>query len=154
MRNPFSSKSRGVRVVAPCAGELIDLSAIPDPVFANRTLGDGFAVETAAGTICSPVDGALVLVAGTGHAFAVRADGGAEVLVHIGVDTVVLRGEGFEPLASAGQRVNAGEPVVRVDLARVRPDVPSLATCVVVTNHHPITIEPGADRVATIRPPR
>lgn len=113
---------------------MIDLADVPDPLFAGRSMGDGFAVEPAEGVFRSPVDGVLMLVADTGHAFGVRTPAGAELLVHIGVDTVLLKGAGFRVLRAAGDHVRAGDPVVECDLDGVRPAVPSLATPVILTN--------------------
>lgn len=158
MRNPFASRKRdGVAVFAPCAGRVVDLSEVPDPVFAGRSLGDGFAVLPDEGTIRCPVAGELVLLPASRHAFALRTAEGVEVLVHIGVDTVALRGEGFEALAEVGTQLAVGDPVVRVDLERVRPEVASLATCVLVTSGQPVTLDGEQvrdGRVATVRPER
>lgn len=132
MRNIF--KRRTTSVTRPAQGRLVTLDEVPDPMFAARSLGDGFAVEPVDGVFASPVDGELIVVAETGHAFGVRADSGAELLVHVGIDTVALGGEGFTVLRAVGDRVAAGDPVVEVDLDVVAPRVPSMLTPVVVTN--------------------
>ncbi len=134
MWNPFQRGHRTEPVFLPAPGRMIDLTDVPDPVFAGRSMGDGFAVEPTEGVFRSPVDGELILVADTGHAFGVRTPGGAELLVHIGIDTVLLKGAGFRVLRTVGERVRAGDPVVECDLDDVRAAVPSLATPVIVTN--------------------
>ena len=97
-------------------------------------MGDGFAVIPTDGTFRAPVAGKLMLVAKTLHAYAIKADNGAEVLVHIGIDTVKLKGEGFIGLRDQGDRVEVGDPIVQVDMVAVTPLVPSMATPVLVTN--------------------
>lgn len=158
MWNPFKKGPAGEDVYRPVQGAVIKLDDVPDPVFARRSMGDGFAVEPTDGTFSSPVDGELVMVAKTLHAFAVRTPAGAEVLVHIGIDTVGLKGAGFTALRQQGDTVNVGDPVIRVDLAAVSGQVPSMATPVIVTNGKKFTIgepELGAAEggvVATIIP--
>lgn len=110
------------------------LADVPDPVFASGAVGEGFAVEPSEGNFVSPVDGELVLVAKTLHAFAVRTDAGAEILVHIGMDTVKLKGEGFTAHRAKGDRVKQGDLVISCELAEMAPLVPSMVTPVLVTN--------------------
>lgn len=132
MLKMFSKK--GEQVFRPAAGTVLDLSEVPDPVFASGAVGEGFGLDPATGSFCSPVDGELILVAKTLHAFAVRTDAGAEILVHIGVDTVKLKGEGFTAHRAQGERVQRGDLVISCDLELMRPLVPSLITAVLVTN--------------------
>lgn len=122
-----------LEIVAPAPGRLLALSDVPDAVFAGGLLGDGFAVDPSAGEFCAPVSGELVLLADTLHAFAVRTRHGFDVLVHVGIDTVALRGAGFTPLVSVGHKVRRGDPVLRVDLDAVRDHVPSMISPVVIT---------------------
>ncbi len=158
MWNPFKKGPTGEDVYRPVQGTVIKLDDVPDPVFARRSMGDGFAVEPTDGTFRAPVSGELILVAKTLHAFAVRTPAGAEVLVHIGIDTVGLKGEGFTALRQQGDTVNVGDPVIQVDLAQVAGQVPSMATPVIVTNGKKFTISQpdlatGSDAVvATIEP--
>ena len=105
MLNPFK-KQKSESVYSPVAGRIVSLDEVPDPVFAQRSVGDGFAVEPREGSFRSPVDGELVLVAKTLHAFAVRTPEGAEILVHIGIDTVTLKGAGFTGHRQAGETVS------------------------------------------------
>lgn len=127
-------KKKGEPVHSPVAGTIMTLDQVPDPVFAKRSVGDGFAVEPTEGSFVSPVDGELVLVAKTGHAFAVRTDAGAEILVHIGIDTVTLKGEGFTTHRTAGERVSRGDLIISCDLAEIALKVPSMSTPVILTN--------------------
>ncbi|WP_269938935.1 PTS sugar transporter subunit IIA [Arthrobacter sp. HY1533] len=127
-------KKKGEQVFAPAAGTVMALADVPDPVFASGAVGEGFAVEPSEGNFVSPVDGELVLVAKTLHAFAVRTDAGAEILVHIGMDTVKLKGEGFTAHRAKGDRVKQGDLVISCELAEMAPLVPSMVTPVLVTN--------------------
>lgn len=133
----FGKRSKPVTVAAPLAGEGRPISEAPDPVFAEKMLGDGFCVFPAAvdrTTVVSPVDGEVVNLFPTGHAVGLRTPDGLEVLVHVGIDTVKLQGRGFRALVAQGDRVSAGQPMLEVDLGSIQSDVPSLATPVLLTN--------------------
>ncbi|WP_449373772.1 PTS sugar transporter subunit IIA [Arthrobacter psychrolactophilus] len=127
-------KKKGEQIFAPAAGTVMALADVPDPVFASGAVGEGFAVDPSEGNFVSPVDGELILLAKTLHAFAVRTDAGAEILVHIGMDTVKLKGEGFTAHRAKGERVKQGELVISCDLAAMTPLVPSMVTPVLLTN--------------------
>ena len=127
-------KKKGEQIFAPAAGTVMALADVPDPVFASGAVGEGFAVEPSAGNFVSPIDGELILLAKTLHAFAVRTDAGAEILVHIGMDTVKLKGEGFTAHRAKGEMVKQGELVISCDLAAMTPLVPSMVTPVLLTN--------------------
>lgn len=132
MLNMF--KKKGEQVFAPAAGSLMALADVPDPVFASGAVGEGFAVVPSEGSFTSPVDGEIILLAKTLHAFAVRTDAGAEILVHIGMDTVKLKGEGFTAHRAQGERVKQGEVVISCDLGQMAAQVPSMVTPVLLTN--------------------
>ncbi|WP_260923275.1 phosphoenolpyruvate--protein phosphotransferase [Novosphingobium sp. 9] len=108
-----------IRIVSPLAGWLGPLDELPDPVFAGRALGDGVAIDPTGDTLHAPCDGEIASVATTGHAVTLRLPEGAELLMHLGIDTVAMGGRGFEPLVKAGQVVRAGDPLVRFDLDAV-----------------------------------
>ena len=107
-------------IVSPVDGELMDISHVPDPVFAERMTGDGFAVLPHNGTIVSPVNGTVFNVFPSKHAVGIMSDGGKEVLVHIGVNTVKLKGQGFDVLVQEGELVTTGQPIMQVDLSYVK----------------------------------
>lgn len=121
-------------IAAPAEGRIVSLDDVPDAAFAERTLGDGFAVDPTSGRFTSPVAGTITAMFPTGHAFGVTTPEGLEVLVHVGLGTVALDGEGFTVLRAEGDVVAAGEPVVDVDLDAVRDRVRSLVSPVVVLN--------------------
>jgi multiphosphoryl transfer protein len=121
-------------ILAPLAGWSTPLAEIPDAVFAQAMLGDGAAIDPLSGELVAPCDGEIISIATSRHAVALRAASGAEVLVHVGIDTVGLAGEGFELKVRKGDRVRAGDLLLRFDLDRVARRAPSMLTPVIVTN--------------------
>lgn len=121
-------------VSSPVEGKVVALDAVPDPVFGQGLMGPGFAVEPSSGTFVAPVDGTVTLVAPTLHAVGMRTPLGAELIVHIGIDTVALKGEGFRAQVDQGQEVRRGDPLITCDLESVAPQVPSMISPVVITN--------------------
>ena len=120
-------------VTAPFSGTLVPLSEVPDETFASGVLGEGIAIEPSDGLFCSPVDGTVETIAETKHAIGFAADNGLEILVHVGLETVSLNGEGFEILVKEGDRVKAGQPVAKADLALIRERGLKTITSLVVT---------------------
>lgn len=130
-------------ILSPVAGRLMNLEATGDPVFASRALGEGVGVvpETAGETaVLAPVSGMLKTVARTGHAFGIKTDGGIEVLVHIGIDTVDMDGEGFAVVVAKGERIAAGEPLATVDFGKVAAAGHSVVVVVTVVNAAELTV--------------
>ncbi|CAM4403426.1 glucose-specific PTS transporter subunit IIBC [Paenibacillus phoenicis] len=121
-------------IVMPVDGELMDISNVPDPVFSERMTGDGFAVLPHDGVIGSPVYGKVFNVFPSKHAIGIMSDGGKEVLVHIGVNTVKLKGQGFNVLVKEGDLVAAGQPILEVDLDYVKEHAPSIISPIVFSN--------------------
>ena len=120
-------------VTAPFSGKLIPLSEVPDETFASGVLGEGIAIEPSDGLFCSPVDGTVETIAETKHAIGFAADNGLEILVHVGLETVSLNGEGFEILVKEGDKVKAGQPVAKADLALIRERGLKTITSLVLT---------------------
>jgi PTS system glucose-specific IIA component len=130
-----------VEVLAPVSGQAVPLSEVPDEVFAEGMAGEGGAiVPGGSGEVVAPVSGSLAKLFEGGHAFGIEADGGVELIVHVGLDTIEMRGAGFERLASEGDRVEAGQPIVRFDLQEIKNSGYDPVTPVVVTNpeDHPV----------------
>jgi phosphocarrier protein FPr/phosphocarrier protein len=119
---------------APFAGWCVPLSEIPDAAFAQGMLGDGVGLDPTTNELRSPCDGEVISVAASRHALALRALSGAEVLIHIGVDTVALGGEGFNVHVRKGDRVRAGDLLITFDLVLLAHKAPSLMTPVIITN--------------------
>lgn len=121
-------------LVAPIAGEVLPMESCSDPIFAGKGMGDGCVVVPADGSLVSPCDGTVSLVADTGHAVGLVSDQGAEILIHIGIDTVNLAGKPFTAHVAPGERVRAGQPLMDVDLAQIKAAGLSTETMVIVTN--------------------
>ena len=121
-------------VNAPVAGQVISLDETGDPVFASRALGEGVGIQPADSTVVAPVSGVLQTVAETGHAFGIKTDDGVEVLVHVGIDTVKMNGEGFDVKVKANEHVNAGDNLVVVDFDKVKEAGYSTTTLMTVLN--------------------
>ena len=129
----MTTTTRSIVVTAPFSGTLVPLSKVPDETFASGVLGEGIAIEPSDGLFCSPVDGTVETIAETKHAIGFAADNGLEILVHVGLETVSLNGEGFEILVKEGDRVKAGQPVAKADLALIRERGLKTITSIVLT---------------------
>jgi glucose-specific phosphotransferase system IIA component len=107
-------------VLSPFTGSVIPIEEVPDPVFAEKMLGEGVALRPTEGVALAPIDGKVTVLHSSGHAFAIQAENQAvAVLVHIGLDTVNMKGQGFRVRAKVGDIVKAGQPVVEFDLAAI-----------------------------------
>ncbi|OAN67218.1 phosphoenolpyruvate--protein phosphotransferase [Sphingomonas sp. TDK1] len=122
------------------AGWLMPLEEVPDPVFAQRMLGDGVAIDPTEGCLYAPCDGEVTVLQPTGHAITLRAGDGMELLMHIGIDTVQLGGAGFDPQVKVGDRVRAGQALIRFDLDAVVCGAPSVVTPVLLIAQDGLTI--------------
>ena len=121
-------------LVAPTSGEVIAMSAIPDPVFSSGALGEGFGVIPTSGDIVAPVSGVVTMVAGTGHALGFQTDDGLEVLLHLGVDTVELNGAPFALTPASGDRVEAGQAIGTMDIDQIVAAGKETTAIVAITN--------------------
>lgn len=122
-----------LQILAPFDGWCCALDEVPDPVFAQRMLGDGLAIDPTTGLLIAPCAGEIITLPASAHAVSIRAVGGIDVLIHIGIDTVQLAGRGFEALVRPGTEVRAGEELIRFDLDIAARGAKSLMTPVVVT---------------------
>lgn len=128
------SKKKVLRLRRVMKGEIVSISEVPDAVFSQKMLGDGFAVKPTEGEVKAPVSGKIIQIFPTNHAFGILTEDGIEVLVHIGIDTVELKGEGFKRVMQTNQYVNEGDTVIEVDLALVASKGKSTVTPVVITS--------------------
>jgi len=143
-----------VAVACPLSGWLIDLAAVPDPVFAERMLGNGVAIDPTEGIVRAPFDGRVVTLHPARHAVTLESDSGAVVLIHVGLETVALGGEGFAALVSEGDRVGRGDPLITFDLDAVGRGAKSLITPIVVTNGEVFGFDqPDVDRLVAAGDP-
>ncbi len=131
---PAAATGTEVIVRSPMDGTLVAIGDVPDPVFASGAMGAGIGVEPTSGTVHSPVTGTVIVTMGSGHAYGIRTEEGVEVLVHVGIDTVNMKGEGFDPKVAQGDHVNAGDVLVEVDLAKIAEAGYSTTTVVIITN--------------------
>lgn len=147
------------QIVMPANGELLDITQVPDPVFSEKMTGDGFAFLPHENTIHSPVNGKVFNVFPSKHAIGIMSDGGKEVLVHIGVNTVKLKGQGFKVLVEEGDLVSAGQPIMEVDVEYVKAHAPSIISPVIFSNlpegsvvklEKPGVQKAGEDKIITI----
>ena len=129
----FSFFKKSVLVYAPTSGEVKRLEEVNDEVFSAKMAGDGVAILPESGTFCSPVEGKITRIFPTKHAFSVESRG-VEILVHIGLDTVELKGEGFKLLKSEGESVSVGDAIVEVDLDFLKLKGKDIITPIVVTD--------------------
>lgn len=142
-------KKEEFKIVAPVEGELIPLAEVADGVFSEKIMGDGFAVIPANGEVCAPLSGTAETVFPTGHAVGIKTKVGIECIVHIGLDTVELNGEGFHPLIQQGDKVRAGEPMVRFEKEALEQKGYNLTTMVVFPSGYDHEFDLGKKEVAS-----
>lgn len=121
-------------LVSPVTGELVALEQVPDEAFASKAVGDGVAVKPTESIVVSPAAGTIVKIFNTNHAFCLETEKGAEIVVHMGIDTVALGGQGFTRLVEEGAEVVAGQPILEMDLAYLNANARSMISPVVVSN--------------------
>ena len=127
-------KNKEIEFVTPLAGEIIKIDQVEDPVFAEKMMGDGFAIMPTDGKVYAPIDGEVASIFPTGHAIGIKQGDKLEVLIHFGLETVKLKGEGFTRIAQEGQAVKAGDTVIEFDLALLEEKAKSTLTPVVISN--------------------
>jgi len=133
---------------APMTGWVGDLSEVPDPVFADRMMGDGVAIDPTQGRLVAPCDGTVVLVPPSAHSVTIRSGNGAEILMHIGLETIALAGNGFVAHVGTGAVVRRGDPLISFDMDLVLARAKSLLTPMILTNSEEFAWEPsGSDRL-------
>jgi len=142
-------KAKKQIVVSPADGDVVDLSEVPDEVFSEKMAGDGIAIMPRSNTFIAPVSGTITKIFSTNHAFSIKTKAGLEVMVHIGLDTVALNGEGFKRLAKEGDIVSVGKPIISADLDFIEAQGKNIITPIVVNHEKELTIT--SDKVRTIR---
>ena len=129
-----SKKEDKKGIVSLTNGELLDITKVPDEVFSTKMMGDGFAIKSNDGVIVSPVDGNIGVVFETKHAIIIESTEGKEILIHLGIDTVNLKGEGFEVFVNVGDEVKAGDRLVKMDVEFIEANAKSSISPVIFTN--------------------
>ncbi|HEY9699000.1 MAG TPA: phosphoenolpyruvate--protein phosphotransferase [Trichocoleus sp.] len=141
-----------VRLIAPLSGYLMPIEQVPDPVFAEKMVGDGISIDPLSQSLLAPCDGEVLQLHPAHHAITLKTAEGLEVLMHIGLDTVGLRGKGFSPKVKVGDRVNAGDPLIDFDADYIALHAKSLLTQLVITNSDQVTqFSPGSGAVTARR---
>ncbi|KAB2490375.1 PTS sugar transporter subunit IIA [Priestia endophytica] len=130
----FGKKTREENITAPLTGRIFSLENVPDPVFSQKMMGEGFAIEPTNGEVVAPIDGEIVQLFHTKHAIGLKTENGAEIIIHVGLETVAMEGEGFTAHVKEGSKVKKGDKLLTVDLEKVREKAKSTVTPVVVTN--------------------
>ena len=131
----FLKKSKSILIKMPFEGEVVDLKEVPDQVFSQKMLGDGFAILPKAGinTICSPCDGELLQIFPTNHAIGIQSSEGIEMIIHVGIDTVELKGEGFERLLEPPCTIKTGQALLNFNSDTIKAHSKATITPVVFT---------------------
>ena len=127
-------KRKTREVKAPINGQLIALEEVDDEVFSSKMAGDGVAILPVGDIFVSPIDGVITKIFSTNHAYSVKSKQDLEVLVHIGLETVALKGEGFERLAEEGDEVKAGDPIIKADLNYIKEHAKDIITPILITD--------------------
>lgn len=152
---------QSVRVFAAVSGSVFPVTQVEDPVFAKKILGDGVAIHPTDGEILAPVSGKVINIADTCHAYGLQTDGGVELLLHIGINTVDLKGKGFQNLVRLNQKVKAGAPLCSVDMDFLRENHYCTDVIILVTDprqyqiqnfHTGITAEAGKTCIMELKP--
>lgn len=127
----WKKRKKNVEVFSPLSGRMLSLEEVPDQVFSRKMMGEGFAIEPAQGEVLAPVDGEVIHVFPTKHAIGLKTSDDLELLIHIGIDTVELKGEGFEVFISEGDSVKVGQKLLQFDMDLLKEQGKSLITPVV-----------------------
>lgn len=123
-----------LEIFTPVNGKIIPITEVPDPVFGEKMMGEGIAFVPTDGKVCSPIQGKVIQVSPTKHAVGLAAEDGTEILIHIGLETVALKGEGFTVNVEVGDNVNVGQLLIDVDLDYIGKHASSIVTPMVITN--------------------
>jgi len=126
-----------VRLRQPLEGAVVPLTQVPDPTFAQGIMGPGIAIEPTGDTVVAPADGTIGATFDSSHAVALVLEDGTELLIHVGIDTVDMKGDGFRTLVEKGQKVTAGTPLLHFDLAKIQAaGHPSITPVIVLNNEN------------------
>ena len=131
---PAEVELKGEELVSPLTGNIVALPDVPDPVFSSGVMGNGVAVEPTIGKVFAPADAEVTTMFPTGHAVGLKTPSGAELLIHIGMDTVQMNGDGFSPKVAQGDRVKKGQLLIEFDIAKIKAAGYPIITPVLVTN--------------------
>lgn len=137
----LKKKKKPEEIYSPVEGKCIPLENVPDKIFAQKIMGDGIGFVFEGDTVYAPCDGEILVIAHTKHAFGMKSKSGVEILVHIGLNTVELNGEGFNVLVKPGQRVRAHNPIIKIDRPFMNDKNMDLTTPLIITNMDDVEFE-------------
>lgn len=132
-------KGSGNQIFAPQTGTAVNLNEVPDGVFADKVLGDGIAIKPSDDAVYSPVNGTVIQIAHTFHALGIESNDGVEILIHLGINTVELKGEGFKCHVEVGQKVKKGDKLMDMDRALIESKGYNTISPCIITNMDVIT---------------
>lgn len=132
--NLFKKNKQELTLVAPLTGKVLSITEVPDPVFSEKMMGEGIAIEPSKGEVVAPCAGKVVQVAPTKHAIGIETETGEEILIHVGLDTVNLKGEGFTVKVNENDEIKQGDLLIEFDLDFITNNAPSIITPMVITN--------------------
>ena len=142
-------KAKKQTIVSPADGDIVELSEVPDQVFSEKMAGDGIAIIPRSNTFVAPISGVVSKIFSTNHAYSIKAKTGLEVLVHIGLDTVALKGEGFKRLVEEGVTVAVGKPIIYADIEFIKEQGKNTITPIVLNHDKELILK--NDTIRTIR---
>jgi sugar PTS system EIIA component len=154
-----NSTMHDLTIYAPISGHLTPIEQTPDAIFATKIIGDGIAIEPTQHHMVAPFDGVLYKIYPQNHAFSIRSQYGLEIIVHFGIDSIELNGEGFKRLVEEGTIVQAGTPIIECHFATITPKIKSIITPVVIINGQFVskivklkgTVQAGIDPILQIQ---
>ncbi|UBH07578.1 PTS sugar transporter subunit IIA [Macrococcus armenti] len=127
-------QSKKLEIVSPITGEYVAIEDIPDPVFAQKMMGEGFGIMPTEGIVAAPISGEVVNVFPTKHAIGIKAENGVELLIHVGLETVAMKGAGFKTHISQGDIVQKGDTLLEFDITLIEKEASSIISPVIITN--------------------
>lgn len=134
-KNILKKRSKTVEFFSPLNGKVIEISNVPDPVFSEKMMGDGFAIIPSDGMLVAPVKGKIIQVFPTKHAICIETKDGLEIIIHIGLETVELNGIGFDVKVKVGDNVEVGDLLVNIDIDFLKKNNKDIVTPVVISNY-------------------
>lgn len=129
-----SPQTKELILKSPLAGDIVNIEDVPDEVFAQKFLGDGVAINPSSNIVTSPIEGTITQLFSTKHAICIKAESGVEVLIHIGIDTVKLKGKGFTSFVKKGDKIKTGNEIMELDLDLIKKHAKSIITPILITN--------------------
>ncbi len=153
------NRKRNIEIVAPMTGEIVEIDKVPDEVFSGKMVGDGVAIRPSKGIVVAPCHGKIIQVFPTNHAIGILTTEGIEILIHVGLDTVNLKGNGFKSFVSGGDKIKKGDKLLEFDLEYIIKNAKSVISPIIITNMEVVhslstnkgNVEKGRDNIMNIK---